>query len=86
MQEKSSTVSLIVFVKSVWTTSKGINEANSVLVKTDLAEELPDDVHEGGHASEAEAAQPQRDREDFLDTFPEGVKRRDSLNHQSQRP
>ena len=43
------------FVKSVSTTSKKDIEANSVLVKTDLDEELQDDVHEEGRESEVEA-------------------------------
>ena len=45
-----------------------IIEDNNVLVKTDLNEELPDDVHEENHESVAEAGQPQRDREELLDT------------------
>ena len=44
-----------------------IIEANRVVEKTDLDEELLDDVREEDHESEAEAGQPQRDRQVLLD-------------------
>ena len=52
-----------------------IIDVNSVIVKTDLNEEHPDDVHEEDHESEAEAGQPQRDRQELLDVVRAEVRR-----------
>ena len=52
-----------------------IIDVNSVIVKTDLNEEHPDDVHEEDHESVAEAGQPQRDRQELLDVVRAEVRR-----------